>query len=261
MATKFTKGGIDGIIVLNVRELLFRPFEAPGWVDLRVGWLLSITQALNNDAITGLTDSIGTDPVSLNWDDRVRIGLTNSGGAHGTGTIFCGFTNRGLTPSLLTAGSSKLVSSDIGIGTTNTNFWRVQNDNNNVLAAQIVVGSSQILASSLDGLQQHFVQNEAGAGGYATLVMMRFQRPDAQANAKQITISIPKMPSGHSSDVLFTNTPTEAFLRSHLEATFPATVQQFGPFTLTEVPDTMILYWPFTGSRLRIHAKGFAKVR
>jgi hypothetical protein len=262
MAIKFTKGGIDGIVVLNVRELLAQPFEAPGWTDLRVGWLLSITGPTQNDVVSNgsggpVPETIPPGDISggSGWEDRVRIGLFTPN------STFCGFTNRGSASGQFTPGSSQLVSSDLAVGTTNPNFWRAKNSLDNNLAVQIVDSGTNLLEQSPDGLQQHFVQNAAGAGGYATLSMMRLQRPDAGANAKRITVTVPQMPSGHSSDVLFTNTPTEPFLRTQLEAAFPSPVHQFGPFTLSQVPDRFMVSWPFSSSRLRIHAMSFAKVR
>ena len=56
----------------------------------------------------------------------------------------------------------------------------------------------------------------------------------------------------------FPGTPTSDLIQTNLEA-FPTTVNTIGPVELSVVPDAFHYYWPFTLSRLRIHAVGFLK--
>lgn len=251
----------EEVVIMAVREALPVPFEATDWTDLRVGFFLSICRAADpggDDLITTLTETIGTEPRPfLPWTDRVAIGLTGGTGRHDY--VFLGFTNafRGRTnPS---AGSSKLVSGDAGVGTTNNNYWRFKNELSNDLTLQIIQ-NDVTRAASVDGAQVHFAQANIGAGGpagYATCLMLRFTRPDARGRSKVITMQC-KTSASHSADVVFSSTPTKETLTANLEA-FPTTVQTLGPVELSFVPDTIYYYWPFRLSRLRIHAHGIVK--
>ncbi len=252
MAHVFNKGGTDKTVVLDVRQQLVQPFDAGGWLDLRVGWLLSITKATNDDDITALAEDIGPDDLSyLAFTDRYQIGLTDSE----TGTIYCGYTNLGRVrpmTDLLSNGRSRLVSSDLGTGTTNSNFWRPSNGAYSTSAAAIADGQTLLSAVNTDGSQQHMVQSVAGAGGYATLLMLRLTRP--AAGSTRVTMQIPYMGAA-SADVLFTSTPTASVLTNNMQA-FPATTHTLGPVTLSHAPSAITLYWPWRQSRLRIHAMG-----
>lgn len=256
MATVLNKGGTDKTVILGIRELLLQPFQAPEWLDLRVGWLLSITKAAVDDDPAALSEEIGTPPRPfLNWNDRLKIGLTD----RQTGSIFMGFTNRGIGGRPLTQGTSKLVSSDIGVGTTNAWFWRPKNEISDNWSLQIVDQGSSLRALSGDGSQIHFPQDVANAGGYAVLLSLRLTRDNLTTRSKIITMTTKQATAGgHSADVLFTNSPTKALLQTNLQS-FPATVQQFGPVEMSQVPDVFIVYWPFRNSRLRIHAMGIVK--
>lgn len=255
MATVINKGGTDKTVIMGIRELVAQPFQAPEWLDLRVGFLLSVTKAANDDDPTGLVEEIGTDPAQLTWNDRIRIGLTDSA----TGTIFIGFTNRGSASRVLTPGTSKLVSSDIGVGATNAWFWRSANSVSNYWSFQIVDNTDSQRAISGDGSQVHFPQDVANAGGYAVLHSMRLTRDNTRTRGNIITVTTKKATGGgHSGDVLFTNAPTAALLQTNLQS-FPTTVQQFGPIEMSQVPDVLLVYWPFRNSRIRIHAMGVVK--
>jgi hypothetical protein len=256
MAAIYDKGPGEHLILLATREAHIRPFEATNWLDLRVGFFLSVTQpSPNDDVITGLAEVIGTEPrPSLGWTDRVQIGLTDSN----TGTVFCGYSN---LPGnrIISLGSTRLDTSDIGVGTTNANFWRPSGDAGNFYTHRII-DSGVSRAVSVTGSQPHFVQNVAGAGGYCTFLGLRFTRPDARGRANIITMSVKKAAGGlFSSDILFTSTPTNAIGEAQLQA-FPATVQTLGPVQLSQVPDSLWFYWPFHLSRLRIHEVCIVKI-
>ena len=265
MALKFTKtvaGNDDGTIVLAIRQLLKQPFEAPDWLDLRVGWLLSITRSDNNDVISNTPAPNIVETIAgalLPWTDRYAFGLTSMA----NNELFLGYTNVGTPYPQSSLGDSGVVSSDVGIGTTNSNYYRPRNGATNSTAA-IFDGLQSLVHVNLSRVQQHFAQTLPAAGGYATLLLLRFQRTDHGTNARRITMTIPMIdhpPSGTSADVLFTDNPSEGLLRAQLQATFPSPVSQMGPFTLSEVPNAFYVYWPFRNSKLRIHAMGLAKAR
>jgi hypothetical protein len=256
------KGGTDKTVIMAVREFLPQRFQATGWTDLRIGFLLSVcgfADPGSDDTITGLTEEIGTPPrPPLGAADRYFIGLLDSA----TGTIFAGFTNTGSVRPFngTSQGTSKLVSGDKGIGTSNNNYWRPKNEIDDNMSVAIL-DASGTRARSADGSQIHFAQaNIGGAGpaGYATLLMLRLQRDNATNRSKIITISTKKDTTNHNADTLFTNTPTSALLASNLPA-LPVTAQTLGPIQLSQELDTLYLYWPFTISRLRIHAMGILK--
>lgn len=248
MAKIVAHGGTEKMLILAVRQAYFQPFTATNWTDLRLGFFLSVTSAAVDDPaspITGLAESISTPQ----WTDKVSIGLTD----RATGSIFLGYSNTGLGfPSEL---NSQLVSSDSGIGTSNTNFWRPQTE---IRAGLFETNCLYILDGGFTrarggaGSELHLPQDTAGAGGYSTLIGMRFQRPTS--GSRTITMTVKTTGSGgHNGDILYSNTPTAELLESNLNG-FPATVQQLGPVQLSRTPDTIWAFWPFHSSRLRIHA-------
>lgn len=257
MAKIYLKGGTEKTLILAVREAFYEPFQATNWTDLRLGFLVSICGNADpgeDDTITGLTDTIGASSSDfLPWTDRFSLGLTDSR----TGQVFLGYTNV-LASREPSTGSSKLVSSDAAIGTTNAYFWRVSNGMDvNGVASLSIIDNHIRRARSVDGSQIHFIQDTAGAGGYATLVALRFQRDNARGREKIITMTVKKTVT-HTGDILYTNTPSATVLETNLES-FPATVQQLGPIELSSVPDTIWAYWPFSNSRLRIHCYGILR--
>jgi hypothetical protein len=252
MAKIYDKGPGEHVLICAVREAHIRPFQATDWLDLRVGFFLSLTQAAADDTITGLTETIGTDP-QVPWSDRIAIGVTDSI----TGQTFLGYTNLAGSR-LVSIGRSKLVSSDIGIGTTNTRFWRPTNEHSDNDTVRII-DSGLSRATVGDGSQPHFVQDVAGAGGYSTFFGLRFTRPNSTNRSRIVTMSVKKTVGGHSSDILISSTPTNAIGEAQLES-FPTDVQTLGPVELTNVPDSFYFYWPYHNSRLRIHELCIVKV-
>jgi hypothetical protein len=242
-AKVYQKTAQDKVVILNVRGYEVQPFVAPNWTDLRVGFFLSLTSALSDDTTTGLAETI-TNP-GTDGTQRYALGVLRAGG-----DTFIGFSNN--VPG--GGGDSVLVSSDAGIGTTNANFWRPANSSNNALSAAIY-DSGAFRAYGVDGLQQHFVQDPVGAGGYAVLLGLQLLRDNAQSNTVRVNIKS----SGNSADMLYSNTPTLDVLHQALEA-WPAS-KQMGPVTLSAVPDRFYFYWPFRNSRLRIHSYGVVKAK
>lgn len=254
MAKIYLRGGTEKVLINAVREAYYQPFQATDWTDLRVGFFLSVcgnTDPGEDNTITGLTEELGTPPRPLlPWSDRFSIGLIDKR----TGTVFLGYTNV-FASRPRSVGTSKLVSSDIGIGTSNAFFWRPTNEMSNLLSVKIL-DNSVIRASGGPGSQLHLVQDTTGAGGYATLVGLRFQRDDPRGRRNIITMSVKQ--GTNNGDILYSNDPSETNLLSNLED-FPDTVQQLGPVQLSQTPDTLWAYWPFTASRLRIHCYGILK--
>ncbi len=243
----YNKGGTDKTVITNVRTALLQGFQAPNWKDLRFGWFVSITDDSGDDTITGLSEDIGAnDSVPHEFTDRYAIGIGSF-----TPPIFLGYTNIG-RPAIPDLGRSRLVSSDVGIGTSNANYWRCKNGRNDDWSAAIIDGRTS-LAVNHGAYQPHFAQANIGAGGpagYATLLMIRYRRDTA--NSRTIRMEIP------STDQYFSSTPTKDILQTQLQG-FPATAQQIGPVELSAIPTYMYLYWPFVGSRLRLHCCGFLK--
>jgi hypothetical protein len=251
LATVINKGGTDKVVILSIRGYVVYPFSAPGWKDLRVGFLSSVTDDTVDDPaspITGLAETIAQP--GLTTSDRLWIGLKTNDDLFpkNAGVTFIGFTNCTIFLNE-TGGDSFLVSSDSGTGTSNTNFWRPGNSAYPVTGA-IWDGGTPKPATILKPM--HFAQNTVNAGGYAALHVLRLTRPDSGASSP-ITVTTK---TGTNTDVLFTDTPTLDLLQTNLQ-NFPTTVSQMGPVTLSKVPDALFCYWPFFNSRLRLHAVGF----
>src|SRR5262245_13096615 len=149
MALIYLKNGTEKTLILAVRELLLQRFQATNWTDLRVGFFLSVTAAVGDDTITGLGEVIGTPPRPiLTFDDVFRVGLTDSVSA----SIFLGYANTSNIIRGRSIGTSELDTSDEGLGTTNTNFWRPATTAGNNAALLFLDGGS-LRAKSVDGSQ------------------------------------------------------------------------------------------------------------
>jgi hypothetical protein len=244
------KTATDRALILAPRGWMVYPFQAPGWVDLRIGFFSSLTQSVADDAITGLGEvrSLSTDPRDFAW-----IGLKTNGPAFigSPGQRFIGWTN--VIPGL--GGQSRLISSDIGLGTTNTNYWRLDNINDPNAVFQIIDGYGR--AKGQDGAQLHYPQSEAGAGGYCVLHAMQIQR--WSVGSTYVTVRIKS--ELHSGDILYSSDPTKALFENSLANFTTNPFQQLGPLTLTALPDALYAYWPFSNSRLRIHVCGVYKAK
>jgi len=230
----------DRTVILGLRGWYVHPFIAVDWRDLRLGFFLSLTDDVTDDTTAGLAETI-TNPGTLDYFDRYWIGAidTNLG-------AFAGFTN--LAQKLPDPnGDSTLVSSDAGVGTSTTNFWRPGNSTNITWSAGIVDAHIKRTVA-VDNLQQHFPQDPVGAGGYAVLHALQLLRPNK--TSRTITMRIPSSPK--SADWFYSNTPTKEVIESTLQE-WPASVQ-LGPVTLRGVPNAFYFYWPFHNSRLRVHS-------
>lgn len=258
MAKIFQKTVNDNVLILGTRESATQPFQAPDWIDLRMGMFLSLTKAANDDDPSALGETIAQPSSMVSPpEDRVWIGFKDSGAdlpTARTGVVFIGFGNAFPAPPP-TRGESILSSSDIAVGTTNAYYWRPRNSLSNQFAALVTDGGIS-RAHSQNGIQQHFPQDVANAGGYCVLLGLRLTRPNP---ASHIITTLIKTNGVWSADMLYTSTPTKELLESNLDP-WPTQVQQLGPATLSSVPDSLFAYWPFHNSRLRIHAWGIMKV-
>jgi len=231
----------DRVIINNVRAYYAQPFIAGDWTDLRCGFFLSLTDAVNDDLPNGaFAESIGDGVHLLGTADRYALGVADTV----TGNTFIGFTNAyGRLPA---QGNTELVSSDAAVGTTNSNFWRPRNSQQNICAA--IIDGSFTRGQILDNAQQHFPQIPANTGGYAVLFAIQLLRDNPAS--KTITARIKS--STKSADMLYTNTPTKELIRDNMQNWPPS--QQMGPATLSNVPNAFFFYWPFRKTRLRVHS-------
>ena len=250
----------EKVAILDIREGVVQPFQAPNWLDLRVGMYLSLTDPSNDDLITGLTDAVAGNPLTnVMSKDRYWIGIKDRSKAlpGNPGTRFIGFSNTFALGNIsgLTRGDSVLTSSNKGIA-AGTDYWWPNNSRQQNYS--FVVTDGQGARGFLqDGLQQHFPQNTTTAGGYAVLLGLRLQR--AQAHDRRVTIEV-FTDGAHSADMAYTNDPSKANLNTALEV-WTTQVVTFGPIEMGGLPDALHCYWPFRKSRLRIHAWGFLKAK
>jgi hypothetical protein len=252
MASCILKGTSDKTVLLGVRESLTQGFSAPNWVDLRVGFFLSLTDEVSDDLgtnVAGLAEAPAATqtPVLAN---HVYIGLKDRSALmpYSPGAIFAGFST------LAGANSAQLSSSDLAFGTTNSNYWRPNYPGTN--RSFIVVDSyvARATADNVTPLYMHMPQNTTNTGGYAVLLGLQLLRSNAAS--KVVTIKVKS--AGGSADMLYTDTPTTQLLHDSLEA-WPDNSQTIGPFPISALPTAFFYYWPFRQSRLRIHAQGFLR--
>jgi hypothetical protein len=249
MAEIYDKAG-ERVLICGVRERFQQPFEATDWLDLRVGFFLSVTDDTGDDTITGLAEDIGANDVTpIGPFDRFAIGIINAGG-----DVFGGFTNFGFGPIFPPSfGRTRLVASNAADG-AGTDYWRVDNASSATLATQLI--SAGVTRTTGDvGERLHLAQNVVNAGGYAALYGLRFTRPDPRGRARIITMQVKYSPPA----LLFSNTPTTDIIESSLEAWPTTNIHTLGPVELSGVPDRLHVYWPFHNSRIRIHSAGILK--
>src|SRR5262245_51891132 len=97
------KGGTDKTVIMAIRQGIVQPFTATDWLDLRIGFLLSITDDTVDDPsspITGLTETITGSPF-LGFYDRYYIGVIST-----DGQVVIAYTNRANQSTPLTRGNS-----------------------------------------------------------------------------------------------------------------------------------------------------------
>src|ERR1051325_767550 len=259
----YIRSGTDHIVIPNIRTAIRQKFAAGTWTDLRIGFFLSITAAANDDDPTGLAETISSvrSPYDCYW-----LGLKSEGDPfpYAGASSFVGFTNAiGLhPPDWRDLGDSKLISSDVGVGTTNAYFWR---SIGGVATPAWPGGFCGFLAlnytnnqSALsNGWEQHFSQDPTNSGGYSIAFGLRLTRPSPTSHLFTAEVN---SNDSHSCDLAFSDTPTREVLFSLLEG-WPTSVRTSPQFFLDVIPTSFFFYWPFHSSRLRISSRGFVRVR
>ena len=251
----------DQILILGVRESATQPFNAPNWTDIRIGMFLSVTQTGtgNEDKPNIPPETITTTPsfYPANW---MWIGVKDSGpNLPGPGTNqFIGWSN--VMANL--SGDSMILSSDLGIS-SGTYYWRIKNSRDadpTQPTAFVMEDSGRGLGWSRDGIQPHFYQaadpgNPAPAGYYCGMLGFRMTRPNG--GSRIVTVQVPHT-GLHSSDMFWTNAPTQAQLLTLLDP-WPTNVQTIGPVSFSTVPESLFAFWPYHLSRLRISSWGILR--
>jgi hypothetical protein len=254
MGSCFLKGSSDKTVLIGVRESLTQGFSAPNWLDLRVGWFMSLTDEVSDDlgtTVAGLAEAPASTPTYV-LANHYYIGLKDRSALmpYDIGSVFAGFT------SLAGTYSARLSTSDIASGgSTNLYYWRPNNPG--FPNRTFLVSESKNVRATADNVPPfyfHFPQDTVNAGGYAVLLGMQLLR--SNASSKVVTINVKSV--AQSADILYSNTPTTQLIHDSLES-FPTSVQAIGPFTMNALPTAFFFYWPFRQSRLRIHCQGFLR--
>jgi hypothetical protein len=277
MATIYTQTGSEKAVILGVREAMVYPFSTTEeWTDLRVGFFLSLTTAGASDTHTGLTETLTT---TGSPEDRFWLGLktNNDTFPHLYPGAFAGLTN---DQSFADSTPSKLVSSDDQIGTSTTDFWRVSsplatdgifdnaisNDPTDDLVGATTDPTGKLEESG--DIKQilpvqsyiHFPQNVTNAGGYAVLVLLRYQLTPTDNRIGYRTLTMTQKLERYSTDIAYSNTPTVAEIRAQLQNPPTTMTDSNGPRRIYGELDAVYAYWPFNNSRLRIHALAIEKM-
>lgn len=256
------KGGTDHIVIPNVRTAIRQAFTAGLWTDLRVGFFLSVTKAASDDDPTSLGETISNvnNPYDCYW-----IGLKSAGEAfpYAGAQSFVGFTNApGLhPPDWRDLGESKLVSSDIGVGTSNAYYWRPTtsggDDAGHGFSGFLMLNYTDGQGALTTGWEQHFVQDVTGVGKYCGALGFRILRDQPTDTHFRVEV---KANDTNSCDLGYSSTPTADALLTLLES-WPTSVRTSNEAFLSALPFNFFFYWPFHSSRLRIHSRGFVRVR
>jgi hypothetical protein len=262
--------GSDKLVLLDIREPLIQPIQAPDWTDLRIGMYLSVTTAAASDApgdptIAELINPAGGDPTAaiLAAHNRYWIGFKDRSKVLPTeaGTQFIGWTCPRPPLRLDTSqGPTELLASDYAVGTaTSLYYWRVANTASTILPTYLnffLFDGNQSRGGGDTGEALHFVKDTTARPNYAVLAAIRIQRDSK--TSKRLTVTIPTDGVG-ASDLGYTNDPTKSRLRTTLEAWTTGAIKTHGPVDFSKVPDSLFVFWPFRQSRLRIHEWGFIK--
>jgi hypothetical protein len=239
--------GVDKALILDTRQQFIYPFDSPNWLDLRVGFYLSICQAGDNAAVgPPMIETLVTTGIPA---DRFWIGLktNNTILPHTVGATFLGYSNS-QNAGTLSGSSSTVVSSDLAVGTTNTNYWRVTGPGGGrfELSKENIQTSGIVITSYI-----HFPQNPVGAGGNATMVLFRVIR-SASVNPFSYTISA--YFNAATVDYAFDSTCLISTIRNGFRnAAWSGTFTTGVPYS-SFLLDALYAYWPFNNSKLRIHA-------
>jgi hypothetical protein len=243
MAEIYQKGS-EKLLILGTREALLYPSVIPNWLDVRFGAFVSITQAVADDTVTGLAETVTTTGAEA---DRLWLGAKSNDNAMPRESNFFGITNASGTES-----SQNTILDSID---TNTR-WRAKHQ-----TATNGLGMSDGTTLSVQTTLHPFrtVQDPVAIGGYATLVLLRMVRSTVGLTVDHFYVA--KTTDGgvdYADAGVETNTPTIDLIRSNFQSAVWTEVLS-GPKTFTADPSAFYAYWPFINSRLRIHALAIEK--
>jgi len=227
----------DKALILDTRTALVVPFDAPNWIDLRIGFYLSLTKKNNDNDPTGLAEDV----TYVSRADRVWIGMKDAGADVPTlsTTNFAGFT-------CVPDGTPK-----VSLATSTGNRYKLLSNANKVWS--VINGSVEsqnaILAS--DGSTPAFMFfRSAVVTGYASMFLFRVTRPDPDNTILSTFIGVSSSPF-EELDIQWSDTPSIAEIRAKLR-TLPF-MRSVAGFDIGFVPNALYFYWPFFNSRLRLH--------
>jgi hypothetical protein len=232
--------GSEQVLVLGVREALIYPAVIPDWLDVRVGAFVSLTKASADDDPTALTETLTT---TGDEADRLWFGVKDNTNSLPRSSCFFGISNSLATEG---AGSSLIESID------SSTRWKARNA---TVPTGVLVNDGTTI--SVDGTMEPFrtVQNPATIGGYATLVLLRLVRGAVLAGntADHLYVAKTTDVSDFADAGVETSTPTIQLIRDNFRSAVWTEVLP-GGHTFAVAPNTFYAYWPYSNSRLRIHA-------
>jgi len=242
--------GADRAIIIDTRKAFIYPFVAPNWRDLRIGFFLSICKATDDHDVTGLAETlVATTPADRMW---IGIKQDNDIKPNTAGTSFCGYSNA-QTPDVFSI-ASKVASSDIGTGTTNSDYWRV--DGSAPGGSHLIAGTTSLRQYD-QGFRLHFPQNPTNAGGNATMALMRFTR--ATTSTPSLIMTVFRTATGTGSyDYLYDSVCSVDTIRAAFHDSL-WTYANSATVNTVNIPTALYFYWPFNNSKLRVHALAVEK--
>jgi hypothetical protein len=237
MATIIVKGS-EKVLVLAPREAVIYPAVVPNWLDVRIGAFVSLTKLAVDDDPTGLTETLTTTGAE---GDRLWLGVKDNTNFMPRLSNFFGISNSLATEA---SGSSLIESID------SSTRWKARNAN---APTGILVNDGTTI--TVDGTMEPFrtIQNPATVGGYATLVLLRLVRNIVGNTADHLYVVKTHDVIDFADAGVETTTPTIAMIRDNFR-TATWTEVLTGGHTFSAAPSTFYAYWPYSNSRLRIHA-------
>jgi hypothetical protein len=242
MGKIIAKTASDQTLILGTREGLLYPFTAPNWTELVLSFWWSLTKAAVDDDTTSLSESLTYSTMR----DRIWWGFktNNSNFPTSSGVVFAG--------SSTVSGASEAI-------VANGNYWETSGVNQGLLANSFDGVSSSGTAS---GGQRPDAPAVAASfpspytNNYAVAWVIALTRPNSSSNvvtAKQYKPSVQQTYNGIPNPSAL---PTVANLRALTIGVRASVtpVSETSPLTLSALPNAVFIYWPYSNSRLRIHA-------
>ncbi len=236
MASVIYSLGTDKTLILDTRAPFLQAFKATNWTDLRLSIMLSVTKQSDPNDPTSLGETIGAGEDS----NQVYIGFKSSDGLLPPSSNFFGFSTQKATPD----GTSTSLFD-------NAQFVNQYNFQRNLAASCYLYASNGTTKLQGTGSAASFPLVDTVTADYATLIILQMLRNDPTLNvvdALAVAVGGGTIPwtGANYADTSVGNIRT---------LTAAATYQIVGgPFTFNPVPDALYVFWPFTLSRLRLHA-------